>query len=172
VASHASESLLYGASFSTPEFLEIFNDHARVQAWFDVEVALAKAQGELNVIPKEAAIEISKKAYVENVDVAEIGRGISETAHPIVPAIRALEQICEGGAGEYIHYGATTQDIMDTGLVLQIKKNVAYYFKRLNSYPRCSHRFGKTTPLYPNGRANAWAASASINIWLQMRGLG
>ena len=49
--SHASESLLYSASFSTAEFLFIFNDHARVQAWFDVEVALAKAQGQLGVFP-------------------------------------------------------------------------------------------------------------------------
>ena len=121
--SHASESLLYGASFSTSEFLDIFNDHARVQAWFDVEVALAKAQGQLGVIPEEAAQEISQKAVVENVDVSEIGQGISATAHPIVPAIRALEEICDNGAGEYIHYGATTQDIMDTGLVLQIKKS-------------------------------------------------
>ena len=121
--SHASESLLYGASFSTPEFLTIFNDHARVQAWFDVEVALAKAQGQLGVIPQEAAQEIAQKAAVENVDVSEIGKGISATAHPIVPAIRALEEICDAGAGEYIHYGATTQDIMDTGLVLQVKKS-------------------------------------------------
>ena len=121
--SHASESLLYGASFSTSEFLDIFNDHARVQAWFDVEVALAKAQGQLGVIPEEAAQEISQKAVVENVDVSEIGQGISATAHPIVPAIRALEEICDNGAGEYIHYGATTQDVMDTGLVLQIKKS-------------------------------------------------
>ena len=121
--SHASESLLYGASFSTSEFLDIFNDHARVQAWFDVEVALARAQGQLGVIPEEAAQEISQKAVVENVDVSEIGQGISATAHPIVPAIRALEEICDNGAGEYIHYGATTQDVMDTGLVLQIKKS-------------------------------------------------
>ena len=121
--SHVSESLLYGASFSTAEFLSIFNDHARVQAWFDVEVALAKAQGQLGVIPKEAAQEIAQKAAVENVDVSEIGKGISATAHPIVPAIRALEEICNDGAGEYIHYGATTQDIMDTGLVLQVKKS-------------------------------------------------
>ena len=121
--SHASESLLYGASFSTSEFLDIFNDHARVQAWFDVAVALAKAQGQLGVIPEEAAQEISQKAVVENVDVSEIGQGISATAHPIVPAIRALEEICDNGAGEYIHYGATTQDVMDTGLVLQIKKS-------------------------------------------------
>ena len=120
--SHASESLLYGASFSTPEFLEVFNDEMRVQAWFDVEVALAKAQAELDVIPLDASVEIAKKAKAENVDIAEIGRGISETAHPIVPAIRALEKICDNGAGEFIHYGATTQDIMDTGLILQIKK--------------------------------------------------
>tara|TARA_B100000614_G_C14562157_1_gene497588 strand:+ start:3889 stop:5235 length:1347 start_codon:yes stop_codon:yes gene_type:complete len=120
--SHASESLLYGASFSTPEFLEIFNDNMRVQAWYDVEVALAKAQSKLGIIPTEAYEEIARKAYVENVDVQKIGKGISETAHPIVPAIRALEEICEGGAGEFIHYGATTQDIMDTGLILQIKK--------------------------------------------------
>jgi len=120
--SHASESLLYGASFSTPEFLEIFNDNMRVQAWYDVEVALAKAQAKLGIIPTEAYEEIARKAYVENVDVQKIGKGISETAHPIVPAIRALEEICEGGAGEFIHYGATTQDIMDTGLILQIKK--------------------------------------------------
>ena len=120
--SHASESLLYGASFSTPEFLDIFNDNMRVQAWYDVEVAFAKAQSKLGIIPTEAYEEIARKAYVENVDVQKIGKGISETAHPIVPAIRALEEICEGGAGEFIHYGATTQDIMDTGLILQIKK--------------------------------------------------
>ena len=77
----------------------------------------------MGVIPEEAAQEISQKAVVENVDVSEIGKGISATAHPIVPAIRALEDICDNGAGEYIHYGATTQDIMDTGLVLQIKKS-------------------------------------------------
>mgnify|MGYP001394401640 FL=1 len=120
--SHAIESFLYGASFSTPEFLDIFNDNMRVQAWYDVEVALAKAQSKLGIIPTEAYEEIARKAYVENVDVQKIGKGISETAHPIVPAIRALEEICDGGAGEFIHYGATTQDIMDTGLILQIKK--------------------------------------------------
>ena len=120
--SHISESLLYGASFSTPEFLAIFNDENRVQTWFDVEVALAQAQAELGMIPAAAATEIAAKAKVDNVDVAEIGRGISATAHPIVPALRALEAVCDNGAGEYIHYGATTQDIMDTGLVLQLKQ--------------------------------------------------
>ena len=120
--SHISDSLLYGASFSTPEFRAIFNDESRVQAWFDVEAALAEAQAEFGIIPAEAAVEIAAKAKVGNVDVAEIGRGISATAHPIVPALRALEAVCDNGAGEFIHYGATTQDIMDTGMVLQLKQ--------------------------------------------------
>ncbi len=63
--SHISESLLYGASFSTPEFLAIFNDENRVQTWFDVEVALAQAQAELGMIPAAAATEIAAKAKVE-----------------------------------------------------------------------------------------------------------
>ena len=120
--SHVSESVLYGASFSSSEFLAIFNDEEKVQAWFDVEAALAQAQAELGMIPTEAAAEITMKAKIENVDLEEIGRGISATAHPIVPAIRALDAGCEFGAGEFIHYGATTQDIMDTGMVLQLKK--------------------------------------------------
>ena len=122
MASHATESLLYGASFATPEFTAIFSDANRVQKWFDVEAALADAQAGLGMIPEAAAREIRARARVEDVDLAEIGRGISATAHPIVPALRALEENCADGAGEFIHYGATTQDIMDTGMALQIRE--------------------------------------------------
>lgn len=122
MGSHIFDSKLYGGGFAPPEIASIFTDENRVQKWFDVEVALAEAQAELGIIPKDAAAEIRRKAKVELVDVAEIGKGIAQTAHPIVPALRALEHVCEGGAGEYIHYGATTQDIMDTGIILQIKQ--------------------------------------------------
>ncbi len=120
--SHATDSLLYGASFATPEFLAIFDDENRARKWFEVEAALALAQAELGLIPAWAADEIAARARVENVDLAEIGRGIAATAHPIVPALRALEAMCANGAGEFVHYGATTQDIMDTGMALQVKQ--------------------------------------------------
>ncbi|MBM86560.1 MAG: adenylosuccinate lyase [Rhodospirillaceae bacterium] len=100
----------------------MFSDQNRVQKWLDVEAALAEAQAELGIIPTEAAREIVAKAIVKNVDIAEIGRQISQTAHPIVPAVRALEAACDGGAGEFVHYGATTQDIIDTGMMLQVKE--------------------------------------------------
>ena len=121
MASHIIDSKLFGASFSAPDVAALFTDEVRVQMWFDIEAALAEAQAELGIIPAEAAREIGAKAKVELVDLDAIAGGIAETAHPLVPALRALAALCEGDAGEYVHYGATTQDIMDTGMVLQVK---------------------------------------------------
>ena len=122
MASHIIDSELFGAAFASQDIAEIFTDQSRVQKWFDVEAALAEAQAELGIIPEAAAKEIRAKAKAELVDFKEIAAGIAHTGHPIVPALRALEEICEGDAGEYIHYGATTQDIMDTAMVLQVKQ--------------------------------------------------
>ncbi|MDP6389037.1 MAG: adenylosuccinate lyase [Alphaproteobacteria bacterium] len=122
MASHIIDSELFGAAFAPQDIAEIFTDQSRVQKWFDIEAALAEAQAELGIIPAAAAKEIRAKAKAELVDFAEIAAGIAHTGHLIVPALRALEEICEGDAGEYIHYGATTQDIMDTAMVLQVKE--------------------------------------------------
>lgn len=122
MGSHIIDSVVYGAGFAPPEIAAIFTDQNRVQKWFDVEAALAQAQAELGMIPQEAAEEITRKAKVELVDLKAIGAGVSQIAHSLVPALRALERICAGGAGEYIHYGTTTQDIIDTGMILQLKE--------------------------------------------------
>ena len=121
MTSHIIDSRLYGAAFAPDELKAIFNDRRRVQKWFDVEAALAEVQGELGMIPAEAAAEIAGNADAGRIDLDGIGAEIRATAHPLVPALRALADLCAGDAGEYVHYGATTQDIMDTGVVLQIK---------------------------------------------------
>jgi len=113
---------LFQDMFSTREMREIFSDRNMVQKWIDVEVALAEAEAELGVIPKEAAAEIRKKGKVENFSLEEIGKGILATWHPIVPLVRQFESLCEKPWGEYIHWGATTQDIMDTGMMLQVRE--------------------------------------------------
>jgi 3-carboxy-cis,cis-muconate cycloisomerase len=64
-------------------------------------------------------------------DTARIKQLIDETVHPIVPLIRVLQAACKDSAGEYIHWGATTQDNMDTALVLQIKDAIALLETRL-----------------------------------------
>ncbi|HYU17052.1 MAG TPA: adenylosuccinate lyase [Candidatus Acidoferrum sp.] len=122
MASHIIDSEVYGAGFASPEMVTIWSDSNRVQKWLDVEAALAQAQAELGMIPRAAAAEIARKARAELVDLKAIGAGVSQVGHSLVPALRALEHLCEDGAGEYIHYGATTQDIIDTGLVLQLKE--------------------------------------------------
>ena len=119
---HITDSRLYGTTFASTKVASVFSDRNRVRKWFDIEPALALAQGELGIIPEDAAQEIARKADADLVDLDSIGREIAATAHPLVPAIRALAELCDGDVGEYVHYGATTQDIMDTGMVLMVRE--------------------------------------------------
>lgn len=99
----------------------VFADEARLQRMLDVEAALARAQARLGLIPAAAAKEISAKAEIARFDLAEIGRGTELVGYPIVPLVKALSRACTGEAGRYVHWGATTQDIIDTALVLQLR---------------------------------------------------
>ncbi len=119
--SHIVDSQFYGDGFSTPEIRAIFSDKTRYQRWLDVEAALALVQGELGVIPAEAAREIASKAKLENVNLERVREGIKRTNHSLVPLLREIQQACRDGLGEFIHYGATTQDIEDTGAVLEMR---------------------------------------------------
>ena len=120
--SHITDSRLFGATFASAQVASVFSDRNRVQKWFDIEAALALTQGELGIIPRAAAEEIARKADAGLVDLDAIGREIASTTHPLVPAIRALADLCDGDAGEFVHYGATTQDVMDTGMVLMVRE--------------------------------------------------
>jgi adenylosuccinate lyase len=122
MASHMIDSLLYMDSYGTPVMREIFDDRSMIQNWLDIEAALAQSQADMGIIPRDVAREISGKAKVENLDLENIRKGIMKTGHSLVPTLREFERRCEGGAGEYIHLGATTQDIIDTGYVLAARK--------------------------------------------------
>ena len=115
------DSILLADYWSTPEMRTIFNDDARIQRWLDVEAALALEQAALGMIPRAAAEEIARQSRHEFLDMDLILQELAGTKHPLVPVVRALEKICEGDAGEYVHFGVTTQDIIDTGLVLQLR---------------------------------------------------
>lgn len=120
--SHITESRIHGGAYSSPAFAAIFSDTNQVRRWLDVERALAATQAEMGIIPHEAAREIDRAAQVERFDLTQLGRESLETGHLLVPTIRALARSCEGSWGEYVHYGVTTQDILDTGLMLQVKE--------------------------------------------------
>lgn len=91
------------------------------QSWLDVEAAMALAQAEIGMVPDWAATEIAQKARLENFDLEALERSAAETMAPIVSLVRALSAIC-GEAGHYVHWGATTQNIMSTGRLLLLRK--------------------------------------------------
>lgn len=111
------DSQLFGTLFSTNEMREIFSDASYVQKWLDVEAALAKAQGELGVIPKDKADIINEYAQAERLDIPSIGE-FFKSSITIVPLLKAFQAVLPDNAGEFVHWGATSQDIFDTGLVL------------------------------------------------------
>ena len=100
----------------------LFTLDSRWQAWLDVEAALAKAEAELGVIPKDAAAIIVENSKLELLDKANIEEGLIRTAHPLVPLIWELARICGDKAGGYVHWGATTQNITQTGQLLLLRQ--------------------------------------------------
>lgn len=108
--------------WSTDEMRDVFSEESRVQRWFDFEAALAAAQAELGIIPAEAAAEIGAKARVADIDLPALAAETRRVKHPLVPAVRALQQRCTGGLGEFVHFGPTSQDVYDTGMMLQVRQ--------------------------------------------------
>ena len=98
----------------------IFADSALVSRYIEVEVALARAQGRCGVIPAEAAHEIAQRCSLEALDFELLRKETDIVGYPILPLVHQLVKQC-GDAGRYIHWGATTQDIMDTATVLQVR---------------------------------------------------
>ena len=100
---------------------EFFSDVVCWQSWLDVESALALAQGEIGIIPKWAAKNISDSANVSNININFLQDEITKTGTEVFSLTRAFSSIC-GDAGDYVHWGATTQNIVETGQLLVLKK--------------------------------------------------
>ena len=119
------QSTLFGDMFGTPAMREAFGEPAFLRRCIEVEAALARAQARLGIVPGDAATAISLAAgrlvaHPEALDLARLKRETANVGYPILPLVRQLADAA-GTAGRYLHWGATTQDIMDTAAVLQIR---------------------------------------------------
>jgi 3-carboxy-cis,cis-muconate cycloisomerase len=110
----------------------LFDTDARWQAWMDVEAALAEAQAEIGMIPAEVAPVIAAKADLALFDRERVAEGFRRTGHTIVPLVWELARLCGEPAGGYVHWGATTENIVRTGDTLQLKKAHAIYLSLLD----------------------------------------
>lgn len=122
MASHVLDFLVLGNNFGTSEMRSIWSEQNRLEQQVAVEVALAKAEGEFGVIPTQVANTIVKKANATKLSLEKIAQEAAVAKHSLMSTINALQKQV-GEAGQYIHYGATTQDIVDTATVLQIKQS-------------------------------------------------
>jgi 3-carboxy-cis,cis-muconate cycloisomerase len=117
-----SESALFGRLYGTLAMRAIFSEERRIQTMLDVEAALARAEASLGIVPQRAADAISAAAArAAELDRAAIVAGTENVGYPVVPLTKELVRLAGPEAGAYVHWGATTQDVMDTSLVLQVR---------------------------------------------------
>lgn len=114
------DSAIYRDFFGTPAMRAVWSDETLVARYVESEVALALAEARVGVIPAEAAKEIAAKADATKMDLAQLKSETDIVGYPIIGIVHQMTKQC-GGAGRYVHWGATTQDIMDTATVLQLR---------------------------------------------------
>ena len=114
------DSILFRDAFGTPAMREVFSDFSLISRYAEVEIALAKAEARCGVIPAQAADEIAKRTDVSALDFDLLRQETDIVGYPILPLVHQMVKQC-GEAGRYVHWGATTQDIMDTAVILQAR---------------------------------------------------
>ncbi len=129
--STAFDSFYLKDRFGSKAMRAVWSDRAMIQAWLDVEAGLATVEGRLGVIPKKAAREIARAARVANIDLRAMRREFDRTWNPVVPLVDALCARVSVEAAGYIHWGATSKNIFDSGTALQIKATYAVVFADL-----------------------------------------
>lgn len=107
--------------FGDPVMAAIFSEERMVEGWLRAEAALARAQAAHGVIEPAEADAIDAAATLESVDLGALWRETRNVGYPILPLVRMIVAALPEGVPARVHYGATTQDIMDTGLALQMR---------------------------------------------------
>ncbi|MBC7114723.1 MAG: adenylosuccinate lyase [Archaeoglobi archaeon] len=116
--------------YGTEEMKRIWSEENKLNLMVEVEIALARAEAELGLIPRWAAEEIEKcrgRVSVERVKEIE-----AEIHHDVMSVVRAMAELC-GEAGEWIHFGATSNDILDTSLALQLRESFEIIERKLKN---------------------------------------
>jgi adenylosuccinate lyase len=133
VPATAFDSFFLRDRYGSAAMRAVWDDRAMVQRWLDVEAALALVQGDLRIIPRTAAREIARRAKVELLDLPAMKREFDLTWNPVMPLVNALRQRLRPSAARFVHWGATSKNVMDTGSALQIKDSYAVVLAELDA---------------------------------------
>ena len=124
-----SDNLPTATRVPDPGIRALYRLESRWQAWLDVEAALANAQAELAIVPAEAAEAITRTARLELLDRIRIDEGLARTGHTLVPLVWELARVVGEPHGGWVHWGATTQNITQTGDLLVLRQAHRIFFR-------------------------------------------
>jgi adenylosuccinate lyase len=127
------DSFYFKDRFGSSAMRALWNDRATLQRWLDVEAALARAEAGLGLVPVKAAREIASKARIENLDLKALKRSFDRTWNPVVPLVEGLRKQLSPTAAGYVHWGATSKNIFDTGMALQVKDSYVVVLANLRT---------------------------------------
>jgi 3-carboxy-cis,cis-muconate cycloisomerase len=122
-----------GNLLSDNELATLFSDEAAVREMVTVEAALARVEGHLGIIPSVAAETIERAAASFEPSMAELRAGAESAGVPVIALVEQLRAAVGDDAANYVHWGATSQDIIDTALVLRLRLAVDIFAKRLDN---------------------------------------
>jgi adenylosuccinate lyase len=170
--SHPFDFEIQANVFSTPEMTAIFAEQRRFERWLEFEAALATSQAGLGIIPTEAAAEISSKANISALDLEAMREGYKKSRNSLMPLVTALRNACTGEHGEFVHYGATTQDVLDTGQIMELREVLRILFRDLKILEQSLRELieiHRTTPMI--GRSHGQQAlpitfGLKCSVWL------
>ena len=155
MAASIIDSSIFQGIFTTDAMRQVWSDENRTAKYVEIERALAVVQGRLGIIPKEAADEIVRHCRIENIDMARLRQQTERIGYPILGVVTQLNQLCRDKLGEFVHWGATTQDITDTATVLQIREALELVDGELAAIAQACAKLAKEHRLTPViGRSN------------------
>ena len=138
---------LLGPLFGDADAAAHLSDDARLQAMLDVEVALVEVEAELGIVPGAAVGPIRTAARSDLYNRDEIAREAADDGNLAIPLVRHLTErvaTIDADAARYVHWGATSQDILDTGLVLQLQRAVPIILSHLDRASAAAAQHART----------------------------
>ncbi|WP_088283629.1 adenylosuccinate lyase family protein [Ideonella sp. A 288] len=171
MAASIIDSSIFQGIFSSDAMRAVWSDENRTRKYIDVERALAIVQARLGLIPQEAADEIVSHCQLEQIDMARLRQQTERIGYPILGVVTQLNQLCRDQLGEYVHWGATTQDITDTATVLQIREALVLVDDELAAIAAALAKLAREHRLTPViGRSNLQQA-IPVTFGYKMAGL-
>ncbi|HSR11904.1 MAG TPA: adenylosuccinate lyase [Thermodesulfobacteriota bacterium] len=176
---HPMTYKLFGDKFASAEMKAVFEELNYIQKLLDIEVALAEAEAEAGVIPAKVVPLIRENARAEKIDLDQVVEVQKRAGHYLVSVLKVFEKSCPGDSGQFIHYGVTTQDIIDTAMVLLIRealvpikrdlKAILDAVLRLSEKYRSTPMAGRThgvhaVPITFGFKTSVWAAEIGRHI--------